>query len=204
MRLGNDNVIVMVQQSLKTLNTKKAWGREFTTVIQCHPHVCSPREETLLIKPPTKGTNKVSLYLICLPFLFNHADHKLSRCSRQVGWLKKGYGPQSVPRCGPIRESTVLLFKKTAQTLPPPPFGKNDNFQACIFICQMAPVTPVCVGLPINTSPRVFSDIGPGADPRGGGSWGSGPPPPFWGTPKLHKEGKNVPRVRAKTPHFST
>ena len=43
-----------------------------------------------------------------------------------------------------------------------------------------------------------------GADPGGGGSWGSGPPPPFWWTPKLHKEGKNVARVRAKTPHFST
>ena len=27
---------------------------------------------------------------------------------------------------------------------------------------------------------------------------------PFWGTPKLHKEGKNVARVRAKTPHFIT
>ena len=39
-----------------------------------------------------------------------------------------------------------------------------------------------------------------------GGSWGSGPPhPPFWGTPKLHKEGKkNIMRVRAITPHFST
>ena len=41
-----------------------------------------------------------------------------------------------------------------------------------------------------------------------GGSWGSGPPPPlpppFWGTPKLHKEGKNGARMRAKTPHFST
>ena len=32
----------------------------------------------------------------------------------------------------------------------------------------------------------------------GGGSWGSGlPPHPFWGTPKLHKEGK-VWRVRAQ------
>ena len=39
---------------------------------------------------------------------------------------------------------------------------------------------------------------------RGGGSWGSGPPPPFWGTPKLHKEEKNVARVCAKTPRFST
>ena len=39
---------------------------------------------------------------------------------------------------------------------------------------------------------------------QGGGSWGSGPPPPFWGTPKLHKEGKNGARVRANGPHFST
>ena len=29
-------------------------------------------------------------------------------------------------------------------------------------------------------------------------------PPHFWGTPKLHKEGKNVAHVCAKTPHFST
>ena len=27
---------------------------------------------------------------------------------------------------------------------------------------------------------------------------------PLWGTPKLHKEGKNVARVRAKKPRFST
>ena len=27
---------------------------------------------------------------------------------------------------------------------------------------------------------------------------------PFWGTPKLHKEGEKVARVRAKKPHFST
>ena len=31
-----------------------------------------------------------------------------------------------------------------------------------------------------------------------------GPPPPFWGTHKLHKEGKNVARICAKTPRFST
>ena len=43
-----------------------------------------------------------------------------------------------------------------------------------------------------------------GADPGGGGSWGSGPPPLFLGTPKLHKEGKNVARMRTKTLHFST
>ena len=42
----------------------------------------------------------------------------------------------------------------------------------------------------------------PGADPGGGDPGGQDPP--FWGTPKLHKEGKNVARVRAKTPHFST
>ena len=29
-----------------------------------------------------------------------------------------------------------------------------------------------------------------GADP-GGGGWGQDPSPPFWGTPKHHKEGKN-------------
>ena len=40
-----------------------------------------------------------------------------------------------------------------------------------------------------------------------GGSRGGGPggqDPPLLGTPKLHKEGKNGARVRAKTPHFST
>ena len=42
-----------------------------------------------------------------------------------------------------------------------------------------------------------------GADPGGGGVLGVRTPP-FWGTPKLHKEGKNVARVRAKMPHFST
>ena len=32
---------------------------------------------------------------------------------------------------------------------------------------------------------------------QGGGGLGVGtPPPPFWGTPKLHKEGKNVARKR--------
>ena len=34
---------------------------------------------------------------------------------------------------------------------------------------------------------------------RGGGSWGSGPLPPLWGTPKLHKEGKKVVCARANT-----
>ena len=29
-----------------------------------------------------------------------------------------------------------------------------------------------------------------------------GQDPPFWGTPKLHKEGKNVARVRAKNAAF--
>ena len=45
-----------------------------------------------------------------------------------------------------------------------------------------------------------------GADP-GGGGWGPGgqdSPPPFWGTPKLHKEGKNVARMGANEPHFSS
>ena len=32
----------------------------------------------------------------------------------------------------------------------------------------------------------------PGADTGGGGSWGSGPP--FFETPKVYKEGRNVPR----------
>ena len=45
----------------------------------------------------------------------------------------------------------------------------------------------------------MFSPVFPGADPGGGGGGPGGP-----GTPKLHKEGKNVARVRAKTPHFST
>ena len=38
----------------------------------------------------------------------------------------------------------------------------------------------------------------PGADPGGGGYWVSGPSPPpspFWGTPKLHSEGKKTSRV---------
>ena len=39
---------------------------------------------------------------------------------------------------------------------------------------------------------------------QGGGPGGQDSPPPFWGTPKLHKEGKNVARVRAKRPRFST
>ena len=44
-----------------------------------------------------------------------------------------------------------------------------------------------------------------GADPvGGGGSWGSGPPPPFWETPKFNKEEKNVTRVHSETPRFST
>ena len=44
--------------------------------------------------------------------------------------------------------------------------------------------------------------IRPGADPGGGVPGGQDPP--FWGTRKLHKEGKNVPRVCAKTLRFST
>ena len=43
-----------------------------------------------------------------------------------------------------------------------------------------------------------------GADPGGGGVLGvNPPPPPLWGTPKLHKEGKNVTRVRVNGLHFS-
>ena len=41
-----------------------------------------------------------------------------------------------------------------------------------------------------------------GADPGVGGPGGQDPP--FWGSPKLHKEAKNFARVRAKTPGFST
>ena len=40
-----------------------------------------------------------------------------------------------------------------------------------------------------------------GADQRGVLTPRTPPPPPFWGTTKLHKEGKkNVERVRTKTP----
>ena len=44
---------------------------------------------------------------------------------------------------------------------------------------------------------------------RGGSGGGGGvlgvrnPPPPLWGTTKLHKEGKNVACMRGKTAHFS-
>ena len=38
---------------------------------------------------------------------------------------------------------------------------------------------------------------------QGGGGPG-GQDPPFWGTPKFHKEGKNVAHVRAKSLLFST
>ena len=37
---------------------------------------------------------------------------------------------------------------------------------------------------------------------RGGGSWGSGPPPPFSGDP--YKKEQNVMRVHVETSHFST
>ena len=38
----------------------------------------------------------------------------------------------------------------------------------------------------------------PGTDPGGGGVLGGqDPPTPFWGTPKLHKEGKNVAHENA-------
>ena len=52
----------------------------------------------------------------------------------------------------------------------------------------------------ILTSPP---SIPPGSDP-GGGVLGVRTPPPLLGTPKLHKEGKNVVRVRANTPRFIT
>ena len=39
---------------------------------------------------------------------------------------------------------------------------------------------------------------------QGAGPGGQDPPPPFWGTPKLHKEGQNVVRMLEKTPRFST
>ena len=46
-----------------------------------------------------------------------------------------------------------------------------------------------------------------GVDPGGGGGGVLGvrtpPPPTYWGTHKLHKEGKNVVRVCANTPRFS-
>ena len=52
---------------------------------------------------------------------------------------------------------------------------------------------------------RRFGTSPTGADPGGGGGLGDRTPPPFWGTPKLHKEVKKyVMRVCAKTPHFRT
>ena len=38
----------------------------------------------------------------------------------------------------------------------------------------------------------------PGADPGGGGSWGSGPPPPFGGPPNFIKRWENVVRMCMK------
>ena len=54
-----------------------------------------------------------------------------------------------------------------------------------------------------KVSPRErLSFVSQGVDPGGMFLF---PPPPFWGTPKLHKEGeKNVAHVRMKTQHFST
>ena len=46
-----------------------------------------------------------------------------------------------------------------------------------------------------------------GPDPggvQGGGVLGVRTPPPFMGTPKLHKEGENVALVRANEPRFSS
>ena len=56
----------------------------------------------------------------------------------------------------------------------------------------------------INATGSVLN-IMAGADPWGGGGGPGGQEPPlFWGTPKLHKEGKNGAHVHVKTPRFST
>ena len=64
----------------------------------------------------------------------------------------------------------------------------------------------VPTGLALTLNMRcIDARVRPGADPGGSGPGGQDtPPPPFWGTPKLHKEGKNVARMLAKTPRFST
>ena len=49
----------------------------------------------------------------------------------------------------------------------------------------------------------LFHYVLAGTDPGGAGPGGQ-EPPLFWGTPKLHKEEKNVGRVRAEMPHFSS
>ena len=50
------------------------------------------------------------------------------------------------------------------------------------------------VSIQISITVRNFTS--PGVDLVGGGS-------AFWGTPKLHKEGKNVTRMHANTLRFS-
>ena len=57
----------------------------------------------------------------------------------------------------------------------------------------------------------LFVGAGDKLSGRGGSSGGEGvpggqdpPPPPFGGPPNCIKRGKNVERMRAKTPHFST
>ena len=59
------------------------------------------------------------------------------------------------------------------------------------------------VGVPTDftSSFKSFDSPYTGADPGGGGSWGSGPPP-FGGPPNFIKKEKNVTRVRAKDSAF--
>ena len=59
------------------------------------------------------------------------------------------------------------------------------------------------IGLVMNEK-EVTSDVDQGRIWGGLEAWGSGPPPPFWETPKLHKEGEKVACVHGKTPRFST
>ena len=55
-----------------------------------------------------------------------------------------------------------------------------------------------CISIIISiSSSRSVSTPLSGADPEGGGGV-------LWGTQKLHKEGKNVTRMHANIPHFST
>ena len=50
----------------------------------------------------------------------------------------------------------------------------------------------------------MYQGCNSGADPGGAGVPGGQAPLPFWGTPKLHKHGKNVAHVCAKMPRFGT
>ena len=70
---------------------------------------------------------------------------------------------------------------------------------------HLGPMLEILMGnLPLNDYILCMKRVTTGADPGGGGPGGQDPSPPFWGTPKLHKEGKNVARMRANGPHFST